>query len=67
MDFGYQPEPRDLVGVVKWFRERGHGRTPKSAAPMAGGKCHALWGMGVKIVLAAAVFMLIMYCIPLAS
>ena len=28
-DFGYVPEPRTLEGVVKWFRERGHGRRRK--------------------------------------
>ena len=25
-DLGYEPDPRDLSGVVRWFRERGHGK-----------------------------------------
>ncbi len=29
-DFGYDPEPRTLEGVVRWFRERGHGRRSTS-------------------------------------
>ncbi|XP_019850393.1 PREDICTED: short-chain dehydrogenase/reductase family 42E member 1-like [Amphimedon queenslandica] len=28
-DFGYQPEPKTLDGVVKWFKERGHGKKKK--------------------------------------
>ena len=28
-DFGYEPEPKTLNGVVKWFKDRGHGRQRK--------------------------------------
>ena len=26
-DFGYMPKAKDFSNVVKWFRDRGHGRT----------------------------------------
>ena len=26
-DFGYEPQPRDLAGVVQWYRDRGRGRS----------------------------------------
>ena len=31
-DFGYEPEPRTLDGVIRWFKERGHGVTKKKPA-----------------------------------
>ena len=62
-DFSYTPEPRDLEGVVEWFRLRGHGKTPQQS----GGQWRTLWKMAVRTTLAVCIFMLVMYCLPLVT
>ena len=61
-DFGYEPEPKTLEGVVKWFRERGHGcvndKTRKSSK---------LWTLFVNVLLAVVIFALIMSFIPIVN
>ena len=61
-DFGYEPEPKTLEGVVKWFRERGHGRLSKGIDEAR--KSSKLWTLFVNVLLAVVIFALIMSFIP---
>ena len=65
-DFGYEPEPKTLEGVVKWFRERGHGRLSKGNGDKAG-KSSKLWTLFVNVLLAVVIFALIMSFIPIVN
>ena len=65
-DFGYEPEPKTLEGVVKWFRERGHGRLSKGNDDKAG-KSSKLWTLFVNVLLAVVIFALIMSFIPIVN
>jgi hypothetical protein len=62
-DFGYEPEPKTLEGVVKWFRERGHGHLSKGNNDKARNSSK-LWILFVNVLLAVAIFALIMSFIP---
>lgn len=61
-DFGYDPEPKTLDGVVKWFKERGHGRLSKGKDRAK--KSSKLWILFINVLLAVAIFALIMSFIP---
>ena len=56
-DFGYNPEPKTLDGVVKWFKERGHGRAPKETGGTA--KKSRLQTLLVNGLLAVVIFTLL--------
>ena len=62
-DFGYEPEPKTLEGVVEWFKERGHGRWSKGNNKKAR-KSSKLWTLFVNVLLAVVTFALIMSFIP---
>ena len=61
-DFGYDPEPKTLDGVVKWFKERGHGRSSKEINKARGSS--KLWTLFINVLLAMVIFVLIMSFIP---
>ena len=67
-DFEYNPEPRTLDGVVRWFRERGHGRPPaKRSQGLAAKTTSRLWTFFVNILLAVAIIALIMSLLPMVN
>ena len=71
-DFGYCPESRTLDGVVRWFRERGHGHTKsKEQTKVAGraAKTHSsrIWTLIIHVLLAVSVIALIMSFLPVVN
>ena len=68
-DFGYDPKPRTLDGVVQWFRERGHGRhTLAEKGQGTGAKATSrLWTLFVNVLLALAIIALIMSFLPMVN
>ena len=64
-DFGYDPEPKTLDGVVKWFRERGHGRSSKGIDRAV--KSSKLWSLFINVLLAMVIFAIIMSFIPVVN
>ena len=69
-DFGYNPEPKTLDGVVQWFRERGHGYTSsKSSAQKKQSEITAkpksrMWTFFINFLIAVAIVILVLSCIP---
>ena len=59
-DFGYDPEPKTLEGVVKWFRERGHGRRRKRT----GAKRSWLTSVLIYVLFILALFLVLMAYLP---
>ena len=68
-DFGYCPEPKTLDGVVRWFRERGHGRTTSTEVSGRAAKTSSsrLWMLIVNILLAVCLIALIMSFLPVVN
>ena len=67
-DFGYEPEPKTLDGVVRWFRERGHGCPPAEKGQGAGAKATSrLWTLFVNVVLGLVIIALIMSLLPMVN
>ena len=62
-DFDYQPEPKTLTGVVKWFRERGHGR-PLSRSSQ---KKSRVWSVLINVVLILLIVMLVASFLPVTE
>ena len=59
-DFGYDPEPRDLSGVVQWFRDRGHGKKRSQE-----GWCTWLMKSLLAVVVVILIWSLLMSLLPL--
>ena len=67
-DFGYDPGPKTLDGVVRWFKERGHGRSLAEKGQGTGAKTTSrLWTLFVNVLLALAVIALIMSLLPMVN
>lgn len=62
-DFGYVPEPKTLEGVVKWFRERGHGSKRRKRT---GAKRSWLTSVLIYVVFILALFLVLMAYLPVA-
>ena len=63
-DFGYVPEPRTLEGVVKWFRERGHGRRRRRRRTRTGRSW--LTSVLIYVMFVFALFLVFMAFLPVA-
>ena len=65
-DFGYDPEPKTMDGVVEWFREKGHGCLSEEGKDRAR-KSSRLWTLFINVLLAVVIFALIMSFIPFVN
>lgn len=61
-DFGYEPEPRTLDGVIQWFKERGHGVTSKKPVGRS-----TVTSVLFYLALAVVVVMLVFSALPVAG
>lgn len=60
-DFGYNPEPKTLDGVVQWFKDRGHGALTKRS------QHRWIYTLIVNVVLVIAASAVLLSFLPVAS